>query len=159
MNTYVITLSQTFPVTHKRAGEPTDFEHKFTAATHKWLDHWWKRHTIRANYELWRKRFEKINAGKAQLSIRQWSGKPYASKQVQLAVLTKADGIGIQKLQFDVDRDGMHSLNLIEIDGKSVSKELLAYNDGLKIEDWMEWFRRYDLSKPLAVIHFTSIRY
>ena len=32
-------------------------------------------------------------------------------------------------------------------------------NDGLSFEDWEDWFRGYDLSKPLAIIHFTKFRY
>lgn len=160
MKTYVITLSKVFPVTHKRAGEPTDFHEKFAfALSHK--EHYWQKlHTIRANYPLWRKRFDEIEAGKAQLSIRQWSGQPYCSKQVELAVLTKEDGIGIQKLQFEpADRDGSQSFNWFNIDGRFGDKRILAHNDGLTLEDWMEWFRRYDLSQPLAVIFFTSFRY
>jgi len=159
MKTYVITLSQVFPVTHNRAGEPTGFKAKFEASIHHFGDQWQKLHTIRANYGLWRQRFDEIEAGKACLSIRQWSGKPYCSKQIELAVLTKEDGIGIQKLEFTADRDGMYSFNMFDIDGRSLDKIQLAINDGLVLNDWMEWFRKYDLSQPLAVIHFTPYRY
>lgn len=159
MKTYVITLSEKFPATHKKAGDCTYFRIKFLRAHGAAPGNWLKLHTIRANYKLWRERFDEIEAGKAILSVRQWSGKPYCSKQVELAKLTKEHGIGIQKLQFGADRDGMHSFNQIEVDGKSVSKEALALNDGLTREDWMEWFRRYDLSQPLAVIQFTPYRY
>ena len=157
MKTYVITLSQFFPTTHKRAGEPTWFKDKFIAATQG--IGWQKLHTIRANYPLWRERFNEIYTGKACLSVRQWSGKPYCSKQIELAVLTKEDGIGIQKLEFTADRDGMYSFNMFDIDGRYSTKEILAQNDGLSLEDWTEWFRKYDFSQPLAVIHFTSFRY
>lgn len=40
------------------------------------------------------------------------------------------------------------------IDGKT-----LAHNDGLSEVDWRNWFERYDLTEPLAVIHFTKFRY
>lgn len=159
MKTYVITLSKVFPVTHKRAGEPTEFKHKFIAAVNKWEDHWLKLHTIRANYPLWRKRFDDIEAGEAILSVRQWSGKPYCSKQIELVRLTREDGIGIQKLEFTPDRDGMYSFNMFDIDGRYSTKEILAQNDGLSLDDWTEWFRKYDLSQPLAVIEFTKFRY
>lgn len=159
MKNYVITLSKVFPVTHKRAGEPTEFGHKFTAAVEGWSDHWLKLHTIRANCNLWSKRFDEIEAGMAVLSVRQWSGKPYCSRQELLKVLTKDDGIGLQKLQFSADRDGNLSFNRFDIDGRYYDKETLARNDGLSLEDWMEWFRRYDLNEPLAVIQFTDFRY
>ena len=93
---YVITLSQVFPVTHIRKGEPTGFKDKFLAAIGKAEGDWLKLHTIRANYALWLERFDEIEAGKACLCIRQWTGKPYCSKQVEIAVLTKEDGIGSQ---------------------------------------------------------------
>ena len=32
----------------------------------------------------------------------------------------------------------------------------LSNNDGLDFDDWKEWFKGYDLSKPLAIIHFTK---
>lgn len=35
----------------------------------------------------------------------------------------------------------------------------VANNDGLKYLDWRRWFKDYDLSKPLAVVHFTKFRY
>ena len=153
MDKYVITLSQVFPVTHNRSGEPTGFKDKFLAAI-KQDGEWWKLHTIRANYELWKKRFEKIEKGEACLCIRQWTGKPYRSKQFEIARLTREDGIGIERLTFD---RGPHLLP--NVDYKPVGVGNLANNDGLSLDDWKEWFKGYDLSKPLAIIHFTKFRY
>lgn len=155
MKTYVITLSQVFPATHPRKGEPTGFEHKFIAAVEEWGDHWLKIHTIRANYELWRKRFEQIERGEACLSIRQWMGKPYASKQREIARLTKEDGIGLQRLEL---YNGCLQQPILS-SGITIRAEMLAQNDGLFFEDWLDWFKSYDLSKPLAIIHFTPFRY
>lgn len=158
MKTYVITLSQVFPQTHVRAGEPTGFRDKFLAAIKKQLGECLKIHTIRANYELWAKRIAEIQAGKAVLSVRQWTGKPYRSKQQEIARLTAGDGVGIQRLDFS-----QATLLTAWIDfGKrrlSCPLEGLANNDGLSLKDWREWFIGYDLSKPLAIIHFTSYRY
>lgn len=156
MKTYVLTLSKVFPATHKRHGEPTYFWERFSSPDFTRP----KLHTIRANFDLWYKRFEKIAAGEACLSVREWTGAPYRSKQRELVRLTKEDGIGLQKLQLEVaDKlfgkyharidDGCGSASIIE----------LATNDGLSLEDWKEWFKNYDLSKPLAIIHFTSFRY
>lgn len=151
--TYVITLSQVFPVTHIRKGEPTGFKDKFLAAIKQVEGEWLKLHTIRANYELWKKRFDEIAAGNACLAIRQWTGRPYKSKQVELARLTREDGIGLQELRFDKSR------LLPNVNYKPVGVGRLANNDGLSLEDWKEWFKNYDITKPLAIIHFTSFRY
>ena len=180
MKTYVITLSKYFLATHKRAGEKTHFKEKFLlgqgcpdCASPQDLSginisdcngcvracSFPKLHTIRANYPLWEKRVKEVQEGRAVLSIRQWSGKPYCSKQVEIARLTAENGVGIQKLSFDKDKDGVASLRYFNINGKYIDRETLANNDGLSKEDWQEWFRGYDLSKPMAVIHFTKFRY
>ena len=105
MKTYVITLSQNFPAKHPRKGEPTNFNVQLLNAV--WRSHnmsvgfpqfGMKLHTIRANYELWSKRFKKIDAGNAVLAVRYWTGKPYHSKQIEICKLPKDDGIGIQKM-------------------------------------------------------------
>lgn len=146
MKTYVLTLSEVFPTNHARAGEPTGFRENLRKT---------KIHTIRANYEFWRKRFDKIDAGEAVLSIRQWVGKPYGkdSTQRELCRLTCEDGIGIERLMFD------KSLLLPHVNYKPVGIGNLANNDGLSLDDWKEWFKHCDLKKPLAVIHFTKFRY
>ena len=153
MKTYYLTLSQVFPVTHPRAGEETHFKDWLIGALYYGAENG-KIHTIRANYELWSKRFEQINAGKACLSVRYWEGEPYRSKQHEIVRLPKDDGIGIQKLIFDEN-----SMFLPSVDYKPVAVNWLADNDGLSLEDWIEWFRGYDITKTLAVIHFTKFRY
>lgn len=160
MKTYYLTLSQVFPKYMPNAGEPTNFEAAFNAGqdtpSGDTFAKYRKLHTIRANYEFWKKRFEKIESGEAVLSIRQWVGKPYGkgSKQREIARLTREDGIGIERLTFD------RSPHLLpNVDYKPVGVGNLANNDGLSLDDWKEWFKGYDLSKPLAIIHFTKFRY
>lgn len=46
-----------------------------------------------------------------------------------------------------------------ECDILEITNEDLAHNDGLSTDDFKEWFRGYDLSQPLAIIHFTKFRY
>ena len=138
------------------AGHQTRFKNKFLSAINNESDNWQKLHTIRANYELWRKRFDEIEAGEACLSVRQWNGKPYRSKQVELARLTKEDGIGLQRLVFR--NADIHYPKLGECE-YPYTYGTLAKNDGLINEDWLEWFKDYDLSQPLAVIQFTRFRY
>ena len=147
MITYVLTISQKFPKTHIRSGGETNFYPLILRGK--------KKHTIRGNYELWAKRFEKIKAGKAILSIRIWEGKPYNSKQIELLTFDNTKGIGIEKILFD---DYLYSC-LINNKRFSVGSEMIAENDGLTPNDFENWFRGYDFSKPMAIIHFTDFRY
>ena len=144
-------LSKTFPKGHLHAGEQTFFEEKLGIS---------KLHTIRANYSLWEHRIAEIQAGKGVLSIRQWVDEPYRSKQIEIAQLTANEGVGIQKLIF-IDNNIM--LPVIEYGSgnefKSMDRYMFAKNDGLSFKDWEAWFRNYDLSNPLAIIHFTNFRY
>ena len=87
------------------------------------------------------------------LSIRQWKGKPYRSKQVEIATLTAGSGVGIQLMELTNDFAeciiGDHHHSYVTV----------AKNDGLHPADWIEWFSAYDLSKPMAIIHFAKFRY
>lgn len=174
MKTYVITLSRHFLANHKRAGEETHFKEKFLlgqscpdCASPQDLSginisdcnscvracSFPKLHTIRANYPLWEKRIKEVQEGRAVLSIRQWTGKPYRSKQVEIATLTAGSGVGIQLMELTNDFAeciiGDHHHSYVTV----------AKNDGLHPADWIEWFSAYDLSKPMAIIHFAKFRY
>lgn len=146
---YVITLSRTFPTTHPKAGEPTGFGENLRKT---------KLHTIRANYEFWEKRFKQIESGEACLSIRQWTGKPYASKQVELCRLTKEDGIGLQMLDLSLALNGSIGYGIVD-EKIRVTTDVLATNDGLSEVNWQDWFKGYDKNSHLAIIHFTPFRY
>lgn len=174
MKTYVITLSRHFLANHKRAGEETHFKEKFLlgqgcpdCASPQDLSginisdcnscvracSFPKLHTIRANYPLWEKRIKEVQAGRAVLSIRQWTGKPYRSKQVEIATLTAGSGVGIQLMELTNDFAeciiGSHHHSYVTV----------AKNDGLHPADWLDWFSSYEFSKPMAIIHFTKFRY
>ena len=168
--TYVITVSRTFPKTHARAGENTYFVQKIRNALHDYkessvdcydengnetcvLIRERKIHTIRGNYELWEKRMTEVQKGNAVISLRYWSGKPYNSKQVVICQLDKDSGCGVQKAEFD---DYLYSL---KVDDKRMELGNIPLNDGLSHTDFEEWFKGYDLSKPMAIIHFTNFRY
>ena len=169
MEMYVITLSRVFPVKHPRKGEPTNFETQLLNAV--WRAHnmsigfpqyGMKLHTIRSNYALWSKRFKQIDAGKASISIRYWTGKPYHSKQIEICKLTKDDGIGIQKMEFLAFQEGYRKDAGIWIAGHVIPmhlREQIAINDGLTLKDWDDLFSDYDKTEPLAIIHFTKFRY
>ena len=179
MKMYVITLSRVFPVKHPLAGKPTFFKTKLENANVIPFDEsnrqpipdgqpQIKLHTIRENYPLWRKRFDEIEQGDACLSLREWTGKPYASKQIEIARLTDADGIGVQRLQFiPLNGDLGNFITSIDFRCHRMPEALnlaheLASKDGLTFADWKEWFFgniKYDFRKPLAIIHFTKVRY
>lgn len=163
MKTYVLTVSRYFPKNHKRAGEPTRFKEQLINGLAQLKGEDCKIHTIRSNYLLWSKRISEIQKGNAILSIRYWSEKPYNSKQIEICQLDKDSGIGIQPLIF-IDS----CIKLPTICGedfpkptwyKGVQLRDISQNDGLSIQDFKEWFRGYDLSKQMAVIHFTNFRY
>lgn len=178
MKTYVITLSQQFPKGHRRHGEPTYFREQFQntilddagvsacdcckyetrdceACGYKAVNFRKKIHTIRANYPLWEQRFAEIERGDACLSVRQWTGKPYRSPQVEIGRLTHADGIGIQKYE---DYTPFSPVIDEQINPIVLEKEL-ALNDGLLLADWRDWFKGYDKTQPMVIIHFTKFRY
>ena len=175
MKTYVLTLSKTFPAKHPRKGEPTNFDAQVLNSVWsahnmslRYLKFGIKLHTIRSNYELWSKRFKQIDEGKACISIRYWIGKPYHSKQFEICKLTKEDGIGLQRLQFiPLNNDLGNFITSIDFRCHRMPEALnlaheLASNDGLTFADWKEWIfisSKYNISKPLAIIHFTKFRY
>jgi hypothetical protein len=174
VKTFVLTVSRYFPKTHKRAGEPTCFVEKILSEqiacgliskseVEKYEPFSMfvfntdepKLHTIRANYPLWENRIKQVQKGKAIISLRYWSGKPYNSKQIEFCQLDKDSGIGIQGLQ-------MTALGWFVngYDSDFTTKDF-AKNDGLTPIDFSEWFRgkiSIDM-EPMAIIHFTHYRY
>jgi len=150
VKTYVITLAKVFPKEHIRAGEDTNFKELFLAGS--------KIHTIRLNYELWKKRFEEIEIGNACISIRQWSGKPYKSKQEVIKVLAKDDGIGIEHVK--VYKYMSKSISSMLINSKSLFViQEICLNDGLDYDNFNDWFKPVKSKTHLALIHFTNFRY
>lgn len=181
MKTYVLIVSRTYPKGHKKEEEHTYFVNKimytfykfkgseglfFTAKSFEkcFPDYLYKLHTCRRNYEYWAKIIKEIQDGKAILSLRYWENPKGRSvkgnKQIEFAQLDKDSGIGVQKLEFSAS--GL--IGMIKIDNTfpeigSYSIYDLAKNDGLSIEDFKDWFKNYDLSEPLILIHFTNFRY
>ena len=147
MKTYVITLSRNYLAGHPKAGDPTNFRAKFLAGK--------KIHTIRCNYELWKSRLDEVKRGEAALSIREWTGAPYRSKQAEIARLTDADGVSVQRLEF-LGRWIIERKRILET---TEALEILAGNDGLEYKDWEAWFAKADKTKPFAIIHFTPYKY
>lgn len=154
---YRLGVSRTFPTTHKRKAEYTGFVDSIYFGN--------KIHTIRSNYELWSKRMEKVKQGLAVIELFYWEGKPYNSKQIVFATLDKDSGCGVQWLNFNYKTDGnsiaFPFVNTGEFGchNNLINVVDLAKNDGLTFQDFKEWFRKYDLSSPLVIIHFGKFRY
>lgn len=144
MKTHVLLLAKNFPANHPKAGTPTQFFTKIIREE--------KKHTIRANYDLWKRRIDNINAGKAILSIREWTAQPYRSPQRELCVMKR---VGLQKLE-------MTPLGWFVDDYDSdFTTQDFAAHDGLSFLDFSDWFRgkiSIDM-EPMAIIHFTDFRY
>lgn len=136
-------VSRMFPSYHKNKGELTRFEQKIRDKN--------KIHTIRANYEKWKRKIDQIKNGEAVLSIREWQGVPYHSKQNYLFYYNQEDALEVSKLTKD---ENGYLIN----DTIRVSEEELAKNDGLTLDEFQEWFKVFP-SEPMAIIHFTGFRY
>ena len=121
----ILTISRVFPVTHSRRGEPTGFASKLASGE--------KKHTIRSNYDLWNVNAEKMERGKFYLSIRQWSGRPYNSPQVEIAQRHNPIGVQPVELYYHADNDTITA----KIDGREWLDSdcyTLAKNDGLSVQ-------------------------
>ena len=166
IKTYRLSISSVFPKAHSRAGEKTCFSAGIAAALKRKIPVDGKgntlaipkAHTIRKNYELWKKRIDEVNAGKAILVLYEWIGKPYRSEQRVFFVFDKDCGIGAQKL---MNSGGVWLLGKPDVDkwNKVLNSDDLAKNDGLTWGDFTEWLKNYDTTEAMAIIHFTKFRY
>lgn len=165
----VLILSSQFMKSHPRAGEPTYFKEKIELAVFDGEQPCImcdstaiepKFHTIRAKYKEWKAKIDSINRGEAFLRVVTWSGVPYRSPWLDVCVLTDDDGIGVQELVFlnnDITQANIQNTELDEFEIEDY--EYIAKNDGLTLDEFKSWFKGYDLSEPLVIIHFTKFRY
>lgn len=166
----IITLSRVFPTTHSKAGKSTHFREKVIKGIGNYsciYREFWDRttpkiHTIRANYDRWAHNIAKINEGCFYLSLREWSGKPYGSKQNEIVQLHEPIGIQHIELKYHAADDTITA----RIDGRDwldADCYELAKNDGLTVEDFKEWFfgksPKGDTTFTGVIIHFTKFRY
>ena len=100
---------------------------------------------------------QEVQEGRAVIELFYWADKPYRSKQIVFATLDKDSGCGIQKIEFnnnEINEPLVGRYLLRKIDIAHISQ-----NDGLSFQDFKDWFKSYDLSKPMVIIHFTKFRY
>jgi hypothetical protein len=111
-----------------------------------------KIHTIRANYEFW-KRFDY-----QECSIRVWTGKPRRSPQRE--VFKRIIHVQPIRLWHNKTLDG-HKMppEFYATNGTAIENSVLAKNDGFEsVDDFMNWFYNYK-DGILAVLHFTNFWY
>lgn len=141
----VITFSRNFPAYHKKAGQPTHFVEKVVRSLHEM--------GVRPfdvscefneeMYYLCEGKHHTIRAGKRWkvgdwFSPRVWSGKPYASKQIQFA-----PDIEIKKIwEFDIIREQvvLDSRLYAPLHPMSSRFQEVAKNDGLTAIEMIQWF-------------------
>ena len=108
-----------------------------------------KIHTIRQNYEWW-KRFEG-----QEVALFTWNGKPYRSKQKIFCVKKIYH---VQKLYF-TNTFGLLWHISVENMQKQITKETFTKNDGFNtFDEVLEWFHDYPTCE-MAILHFTDFRY
>ena len=170
---YRMSISKVFPAKHPNAGQYTYFREAIESALRdysvvyddvykiderKIITLMPKYHTIRANYFLWKKRVDEVKEGKAIITVFEWTGKPYRNKQKNIFIFTQSSYMDVQKLYFF-----KNNLYFPRVESKneilSIMPTKLAHNDGLTLDEFEGWFRKYDLSEPMAIIHFTRFRY
>ena len=105
-----------------------------------------KIHTIRQNYEYW-KRF----AGR-EAALFTWEGRPYRSKQNVFCVKRI---VSVQ--EFELHEYG--SKYAWTADNRPIIGLILSDNEGFySFNDFVDWFAGYEPGK-LAIVHFTDYRY
>ena len=163
----VLTFSRTYPSYHPRKGEQTFFVQKIwnnilkggntsyyeICSLNNGLDNgrtlwdFWmsikedeitesKGHTIRASH--------RFKVGD-KFSPRIWSGKPYCSKQIIIAPDIEVKKVWNFEIKNEFQGDGFY--NFFYLDGIFQSwKEIeeISKHDGLKLEDFVHWFKAND---------------
>lgn len=143
----VITFSKAFPAYHPRKGEPTLFRDKVLLSLNEFQtgdDLSPKYHTIRSGHR-W-----KVDEW---FSPREWSEKPYRSKQ---DIIT--DDILIKRIYNFRIKDFRFWLNGYSIGSTSPTMKEIAKNDGLELNDLIEWFR-YPNDFDGQIICWRDIKY
>jgi hypothetical protein len=121
-----------------------------------------KIHTLRKNFLFWKRRIE--TAG--EISVRYWEGRPRHSLQKIIKSITQytPNGrFGVQEVCKINDGKSPGSLFSFYLAENSMpitrlDLDVLARNDGLTLQEFIDWFRDYPEGQ-MALIQFTSFRY
>lgn len=165
-----VILSKVFFPEHPKAGEETHFKESVINGT--------KKHSCRGNANYWQEHLSSAQKAGRDVSIRQWEGKPYRSKQGTIldvpAKLCDIQRVSIAvssptpRLLQDRDKKAIFWEGLT-FTGWLNSKEQIdlnevAKNDGLTPEDFAAFIfpvfkQRQSRYLTFAIIHFTTFRY
>lgn len=115
----IITFSEYFPVYHPKQGQPTGFVSKILAGE--------KNHTIRGG-----KRWKEGDL----FSPRVWTGKPYNSP---MKCISEVDMKVYKTYDFKIGNHGAIYLNGVFLMPEEVA--LISKNDGLEVNDFLDWFK------------------
>lgn len=159
----VVTLTKKFFDAHPTlAGKPTGFADMVRNGT--------KIHTCRQNYEYWKTKVDALKAANGTLCIREWSGRPYRSKQDTIIEIP-ASVVGVERLVLTKGKHHVepyrHTITYhrATVEGKEVNIAELARNDGFdNAIDYTDFFKPlFEDAKDgvieMAIIHFTPYRY
>jgi len=109
-----------------------------------------KIHTLRQNFEFWKK-YE----GK-DVALFTWEGKPY-QKGSKHKVFCVKRLVSVQEVEFD--KALCVSTVWFSINGKKIDSIKLYENDGFyRFGEFVTWFRNYKPGK-MAILHFTDFWY
>jgi len=149
LKTYIITMMVKFPTQVPQIAKTTGFKKKILSGD--------KKHTLRQNYAFWKKRIDEINAGRAILSVRQWSGLPYRSEQKEIKQFGQGE-VGYERVVVTKEAADI-SINTgkgyVFISDKRI--RTLAKNDGVPIDLFRKFFKHGVLDG--IIVHFTKLRY
>jgi hypothetical protein len=147
--TYILVMAKTFPKTHPKSGAETQFSEQILAGK--------KIHTIRKNPDYWMHVANEVNEGRAVLSIREWTGRPYFSKHREIMQLEK---IAVEQIKVYVDHQTYIQLEgFINIDYPSKAFARFAANDGMTADDLYSWLHMEKKNHEAALIYFTDFDY
>lgn len=142
---------------HPKAGQPTYFKERFKSGL--------KIHTMRSNIDYWVPKIQEVIDGDARLSVREWTGKPYASQQMLIEDLTDRDGVGYQIARLDARNVCVEHPDHKKAYDCGIDQIYAAANDGLLWDDFNDWMQLGDEKdnnsprKDVVIIHFTDFRY
>jgi hypothetical protein len=143
----VITLSRQFPSYHPKAGQPTYFVSSAWRSIGLFMVADDAIQTLLSEYRDWglpdinTKKRHTVRLGRRwkdgdMASLRVWSGRPYNSPQIKIA-----DDVKVRVVDIVLDfKSGLICRNeggVIHI----ISAPSLAANDGLSLQDFLDWFK------------------
>ena len=173
----IITLAKIFNVPDPKAGKRTGFAEMVKAGK--------KIHTCRENYPYWKGKIDTLKENGGQLCVREWTGRPYRSTQVDVveldSSLVEVERLDIRRKERPRKKESIYIPEVhledfeFSIGGKPVGADVMqrvAENDGFtRLEDFLIYFDLTFRHTPpdeeggdtktltLAIIHFRPFRY